>query len=1649
MTTRVGVLAVALAAQALVQAGAMSATGGNGQVRCLGEVRVPYGAKPKAVQTLRAVREAEGAFMVAADAKASALDSSQAAADLALSYDDRNLYVSLKPAGRAAVAGDVAVSANGKTVRRAVGGRAGLRVTLPWTDFGAAQPPAGDVRCVLDLAWEGVTRAGLLALSQPQRRESVHTSFAALTAAPQFSIITHLPYPRQWGRLSLGADAAPVRPVVAVDCRDMTALNAARATRDVDGDLSDWPADAFASASILEGFVGRRYAADFATAFDVKNLYVAARFAHPDGKPVNSATAETGAGYGGGDALQIRLSADGKGSESFCAWLSPTGPALTKDVLDPSRRDMLARGGRLAFGTWPGGYTVELALPWAEVGGDSRTKDWRMTFQPWWNSSGDRFAFYAALAFDRPPAKTVAFESPKDGAVSLGVFDAAGRLVRTLLKAESCGAGRNAVDWDLKDQFGAPVASGEYALKGLVTDGVACEYLYTLGNPGNPPWPTADGRGDFLSDEAPPQAMATDGETVFVAAPGSEKGFAVMAMDARGQRLWGVCEPFYPRCVSLSYRDGRVYALYSGPIAVTREAEAAWERETGLKTRQHALGRAILVAYDAKTGRYADFSATHAHTELGARWAYRERTRPLWDLIATRDFAPENYIGQPRYFDFDMGEADNAIGFAALADVFAVSKHDDGRIELYDAKTLELRGSVAVPQPAGLCRTGDHEALAISGRRIVRLTWDAAAGAATVTALKGFGGLRAPVALTVDAKGAVYVSDWRDRMQVRKFSADGEALGEIGKAGGRPWVGRFEPDGMLLPHGLAVTRDGALFVAEADMLPKRISCWDAETGAFRRHWLGPTPYGGMSNFWIDPAEPGVFHTGGCRYSYDPETGRSEILSTEFRRLSRDQPFMPNGASCMGTGVKAVHNRYGDFICLGGRNLTVWLKRRGDVYVPCAAVGGLHSMVTDDGTGLTCWDSDIGRHLYRNVRPECFRGHAGKSGGRGGDNFSWSDANGDGLVQADEMRWHETLGRGGKWADGVQYEFYNGWGALFAADGTGHFASFASDYDVIMRIVPRGWTANGPVYDIGDATPLHFTKTKADSLYQGVYTADDGNVFAVGGVSHHCRMSSRTAAVALDPQGRVRWEWAAATSANRTDFAASGINGEWNVPGIGRILCTWNWWWNYRPYFFTEDGLYVGTFGEETTLGPAALWSESATYYAQIGRTPYLVNGANQGHHVFRVKGLEGARRFEGRVRVTDAELAAARRLEAMPVRREPPKGVIALDGTPVRMEGGKGRSFEIRTTLDREAGLLRIAADVNDPSPMLQAGTDFRTLFISGDCVDFMFAADPAAPAGRRAPAYGDRRLLLSEMRGKPVAVLFEPVTSPRAERPERLMAATVDRISLLEDARVEIVRRADGYRLTADVPLARLGLAGKAGEAGPAVLRGDVGVVFSGPAGGRELRLYRYNRETGMTADLTTEATLQPSQWGDLLVPLGKNLLKDPSFETGDAWEMNLVPEGDRAEYSDIAYAGDKSLYIETRGHVSVGQTVKLPPSASAEGRQARLRLFLRSEGLKPENRQAEGRPGAWASVWAWARGADGRVLNTAVYYKVRDTWEWTGAERPESDPGPRDIIDVALPAGTDNVRIDFKITTRGLNVPAKVWIDACELVLRGEVGK
>ncbi len=60
------------------------------------------------------------------------------------------------------------------------------------------------------------------------------------------------------------------------------------------------------------------------------------------------------------------------------------------------------------------------------------------------------------------PRTTITFDLPRGETVTLGVFDVAGREVRSLVADVHCGPGRHEVVWDGKDDAGGRVASGTY-----------------------------------------------------------------------------------------------------------------------------------------------------------------------------------------------------------------------------------------------------------------------------------------------------------------------------------------------------------------------------------------------------------------------------------------------------------------------------------------------------------------------------------------------------------------------------------------------------------------------------------------------------------------------------------------------------------------------------------------------------------------------------------------------------------------------------------------------------------------------------------------------------------------------------------------------------------------------------------------------------------------------------------------------------------------------------------------------------------------------------------------------------------------------------------------------------------------------------------
>ena len=137
-------------------------------------------------------------------------------------------------------------------------------------------------------------------------------------------------------------------------------------------------------------------------------------------------------------------------------------------------------------------------------------------------------------------------------------------------------------------------------------------------------------------------------------------------------------------------------------------------------------------------------------------------------------------------------------------------------------------------------------------------------------------------------------------------------------------------------------------------------------------------------------------------------------------MDMNQPFALNGANPATPGQKVLYHDGAEYQTVVTSEGIVIHKRKGDLLVPVAAFGSLRAPDTGDGTSRTLWDSDLGRREVKNLYPPFFSGHAA-------NNYTWTDSNGDGLVQPDEMKWVQALSGNQNYMPGSRTVFVDGLG----------------------------------------------------------------------------------------------------------------------------------------------------------------------------------------------------------------------------------------------------------------------------------------------------------------------------------------------------------------------------------------------------------------------------------------------------------------------------------------------------------------------------------------------------------------------------------------------------------------------------------------------
>lgn len=993
------------------------------------------------------------------------------------------------------------------------------------------------------------------------------------------------------------------------------------------------------------------------------------------------------------------------------------------------------------------------------------------------------------------------------------------------------------VVWDGMDDDGQVVAEGTYHLRGLTIPRPRILFDYSFYNPNPLPW-QGYGHSAWGSDHTGPGDVAcapagTTGRTeVAIAGAVAENPHAVLGLNDQHSKIWGYKREGGINGINcIEYADGALWMGFNDTIVKINpdsQSDIGWKRPAGRAAALTMPGEVLRLTVG---------------TEYGAA------------LVRT------------------TGRGHYAPGVAGDAVVFFDKEHGTA------PRSRNFPAEVTLPWPA-------YDLAFLNDGRLVVSTDSGlfVVGMDGQTLPYPLNGCEKPRALAVDGEGNLYVFDEGADWQVKVYGADLTLVRTIGRRGGQrvyPYVMFTEvaaesPEGLALDYdafrvvsGMDVDRHGNLWVAEP-LHPRLVTAWNSE-GVRVQTLVGNTEYGAAGTS-LHEQDPSLAYGYGLIFPIDPDRtvphnpARFVTSVVTAEPAAQRLPRLPQGhyfksGRLFRSDVSGQMREY--FVNNDFGYPVLYINRDGD-YRPCAAVV---KVAGRDSSPLF-------------AKPEQAPGNADWYG-------VWSDRNGDGLVQPEEV--FALPEPGGRIID-----FY-GMGYVFNPQLTWYLGGY--------EIAPSGFMDDGtPVYDASGMRKLnadnlavrtgdYLVGDNSDVFQTGHYRfADlDGNVFAtypLNAMGVHASMH----APAPRP-GETRGELCYAGVAT--------VGGE-----LGPIVATQG---NMGQMFvFTGDGLFVCALFRDVRHGPSP-WPAQAEKDADftntsMGQEPFvgsmvvqddgkmrLVFGRTAAN-VCTVEGLERAKRFgpvpvqfslssqEGTLAGGGVEEASAVQTLSIPFLPGEVGDPITIDGSlddwpevPVRaIHAGDQELAQVRVA-HRGTHLL-LGISVRDETPMVNSFADWRSAFRTGDAIDLYMG-----PAGEDAdtPVKELTRVLLVPTDEGAAVIRYRPVVAGTAATDRVPFTSPIgttymDEVTLLEKSEVVFRKTEGGYACEASLPLALFGLAFL--ETGR-IVAGDIGVIFSDGGGQQtQARNYLFNRTWTITADLYSEAMLKPDTWGKFVFQQGNH---------------------------------------------------------------------------------------------------------------------------------------------------------------------------------
>ncbi len=1085
--------------------------------------------------------------------------------------------------------------------------------------------------------------------------------------------------------------------------------------------------------------------------------------------------------------------------------------------------------GRLV--TSPGGWeTLRLALAVEWAGGPAGQPRQRETFlqsaarsphaglspEPADWQPLDLVAF-ARAAEDRRLAIGFPFTQACTGKATIVIDDAEGNRVRNLVSGAEMEQGPRRIVWDGCDDHGMPQPPGEYRWRSISHPGLMPEYLFDFCN----------GPG---SNHGSLHAAATDGRQLFFGTSVAEGGHELIQLEPDGTFVRGYNAPMGHGLarVAVAADERHLYAVYDGTAwgQHVDRAQPDWQAEQKLS----------LVRFDHTTGSQVDFKPGVRLAELARYTVGPGSPQKLPDRLALAGMA---------FRDGRLYVGDSVRG--VILDV------DPATGEV--ARTIPLDDPVALAADAsGLC--------AVAGGRLVRI--DPATGQTAVIAASLEG---RPADLAVGGDGRFFVSDAAAHV-VRILDPGGKQVAVIGRPGGIA-KGAYDPLALHNPAGLVVSPDGHLWVTEDDRwTPKRLAAYDVAKGTMWKEYFGPVSYG-ASGGGFDPEDATRWIGQGTLFDVDYDTKTARPVAILGGEEGNPHSFR-------------LHYRFWrqdgrTFVITCGKATFVEELLPDGTLKPLAFYSSAHLYAYDHGWRPGAEFVAAFRRDYPNVKYDY--GHHGQPGH--GYGMLWVDRDGDGRMQAAEI----------EFATAAESSAAAYWGQDFH-DLTMRIPAKVAGQSVMVTLEPEGWWPGGAA--------------KYPSLDDAVKTAVPidlpGPVFVESTTDRFGTMilNSSPEMRAFAADGRLLWRypnrWTGVHGSHAAPLPSPGeLQGVLFFTGVAPLdeksdvmFMNGN---HGRCFVMTTDGLYVDEVFADcrvmTNPQAGGIGSLGGECFGGIfGRDQksgdYLFQGGGLSYRIFRIAGLNETVRGAGSFTLTPEQAVAAERRRAEAVAAtiaKPAQTTIQFAATPPTIDGkgegwlgepaaqwDKNRQFPVTVRAAHDGTTLFLSYSVrDDASPWVNNGTDWQTLFKTGDSVDFQIGVDAQANPKRGGPVPGDLRLLVAPFDKGNVAVLYRhrlPGSSDSVVFQSPWRNEKVDSVKRLDSAQVAVSRAGNAYTVDVAVPLADLGLAPAAGKP----LRGDFGVIYGDAAGTTNIfRNYWSNQATGLVNDVPGEIMLTPALWGDI----------------------------------------------------------------------------------------------------------------------------------------------------------------------------------------